>query len=994
MLLFQRMSVPDVITFKNIFLALALLCFAGACSSTEPNLMELPPPTFEDSEPAQEAKNNLYDVLVFSKTTGFRHRSIEVGVDAVKKLGAVNNFSVDATEDGAWFTAENLQKYEVVVFMNTNGVDVLDASQKAAFKAYIQQGGNYVGVHSASATAYEWPWYGQLVGAYFDDHPQIQTAEVLVLDQLHPSTAHLPARWERNDEWYNYRTNPFGHVHVLAAVNEKSYEGGTMDHNHPIVWAHEFDGGRSWYTGLGHTEEAYQDADFLQHLLGGISWAAGQAEGDVGASLAKNYEKVVLMDQVTDPMEIAIAEDGRVFLAERAGAVKVWHPETNQTTLAGWIPVYMVIEDGLLGITLDPDFMDNGWIYLYYAPEDAGPSRLSRFTLTGNQIDMQSEKILLEVPVQRKDCCHAGGSLTFDATGNLYLSTGDNTNPYDREGSPTDERPGQENADAQGSSANTNDLRGKILRIHPEEDGTYSIPEGNLFAGDDLHRPEIYTMGHRNPFRISVDSKTGWLYWGDVGHGDPPNARGGWGWDEFNQARGPGFFGWPYFSGKNRPWNEYNYTTEEIGAPYNAAAPINDSPNNTGARELPPAQSAMIEYTYGASEEFPELGAGGVNPMAGPVFRHQPTYGPTAMPAYFEGTHIIYEWMRNWVMEVKFDEQGDILKISPFLKGTEFIRPMDMEIGPEGALYVIEWGESFWGSNPDAKVVRLEYRKDMPPKVATMPTVVHPTKVHIESPKNGSFFSFDSPIDYRVTITNAMGQQVKNQPVSVSTYTGFDTHSIMLERQSALAGQTTITRKYTHIPDLHFTDRFAEIKACVTNKQGFEYCDKVKLHPHQKEAEHISWQKEAKRQTHGSHPASDRFAQTALTTMQVNAGSVLAYDPIDLSSVEAVTLRFKQHQAGSIVLRANKADGKVLGRIDLDAANIVTIEETTQARDVDLALTHDEAILVQGLNREVYENWSEVAIPLTVESNAKTLVLTFESDSDKMLLELDWMMFR
>ena len=434
--------------------------------------MELPPPSLEDALVDSEATNSLYDVLVFSKTTGFRHTSIEVGVDAVKKLGAANNFNVDATEDGAWFTADNLQKYEVVVFMNTNGLDVLDASQKAAFEAYIKQGGNYVGVHSASATEYEWPWYGQLVGAYFDDHPQKQTAEVLVLDQLHPATAHLPARWERYDEWYNYRTNPFGQVHILATLNEKSYEGGTMGHNHPIIWAHEFDGGRSWYTGLGHTEESYEDPAFLQHLLGGISWAAGQTIGDVSATLAKNYEKVVLMDQVTDPMEIAIAEDGRVFLAERAGAVKIWHPKTNQTTLAGWIPVYMVIEDGLLGITLDPDFTDNGWMYLFYAPEDAGASRLSRFTLVGNSIDMQSEKILLEVPVQRKDCCHAGGSLTFDAAGNLYLSTGDNTNPYDREGSPTDERPGQENADAQRSSGNTNDLRGKILRIHPE-DGWY-----------------------------------------------------------------------------------------------------------------------------------------------------------------------------------------------------------------------------------------------------------------------------------------------------------------------------------------------------------------------------------------------------------------------------------------------------------------------------------------------------------------------------------------
>ncbi len=956
--------------------------------------MELPPPSKEDGPATLEKADMRFHVLVFSKTTGFRHSAIEVGVAAVKKLGIKHRFGVDATEDGAVFTTPNLAQYDAVVFMNTNGIDVLNANQKAAFESYIQQGGGFAGVHSASATEYEWPWYGELVGAYFDDHPKRQIAEVEILDRIHPSTAHLPARWERFDEWYNYRTNPRGNVHILATVDEKSYSEGKMGHDHPIVWAHEFDGGRAWYTGLGHTEASYEDTIFLQHLLGGIEWAAGAVDADVKATLAESYKKTVLMDRVTDPMEIAIAEDGRVFLVERAGAIKMWEPKTRQSRDIGWIPVYMVIEDGLLGITLDPDFMENNWLYVFYAPADVGPSRLSRFTLVDDKLDMGSEKILLEVPVQRKDCCHAGGSLTFDPQGNLYLSTGDNTNPYDREGSPIDERPGKKIADAQRTSGSTNDLRGKILRIHPEPDGTYTIPEGNLFEGDDLHRPEIYTMGHRNPFRISIDSKTGWLYWGDVGNGDPPNARGGWGWDEFNQARGPGFFGWPYFSGKNQPYNDFNYATEEIGEPFDPTAPINDSPNNTGARELPPAQSSMIAYTYGMSEEFPELGAGGVNPMAGPVYRKQDSYGAGALPAYFEGTHIIYEWMRNWVMEVKFDDQGDILEISPFLPGMEFVRPMDMEIGPDGALYVVEWGDTFWGSNADAKVVRVDYMENgYEPEPHPLPTMAAGLRVQIESPINGSFFSFDDPIDYKVNVVGEDGRPKKNYPVSVQTYSGFDTHRILLEESANASGQTTITDDFTHIPNLHFVDRFAEIKACVSNKNGQLNCETVKLHPHKKEAEHANLQKQAKRQTHGSHPASERFEQTALTTMQVTDGSALGYAPVSLAGISKMTLRFKQFEAGSIVLRANTEDGKEIARISLDESNTISIPESAQLAGVDQALQHDEAILVQGLNREVYENWSELTVPLSVAESIHQLVLTFEGNSNEMLLELDWILF-
>ena len=220
-----------------------------------------------------------FSVLVFSKTAGFRHDSIPDGIAAIQQLGADNGFSVDATEDDAQFTDDNLVKYAAVVFLNTTGT-VLNEDEKAAFMRYIQNGGGFVGVHSATDTEYAWPWYGQLVGTYFDSHPDIQPAEVDVEDPQHPSTMGLPPVWMRTDEWYNFQTNPRGAVHVLAVLDESTYSGGTMGADHPISWCHEFDGGRSWYTEMGHTRETYGESLYLSHLLGGIQYAAGAVPGN------------------------------------------------------------------------------------------------------------------------------------------------------------------------------------------------------------------------------------------------------------------------------------------------------------------------------------------------------------------------------------------------------------------------------------------------------------------------------------------------------------------------------------------------------------------------------------------------------------------------------------------------------------------------------------------------------------------------------------------
>jgi cytochrome c len=428
-------------------------------------------------------------------------------------------------------------------------------------------------------------------------------------------------------------------------------------------------------------------------------------------------------DTLKDPMELAVAKDGRVFFAERSGIVKVIAPGSKESAVVGKVEVFGGLEDGLLGMTLDPNFDKNNWIYLFYAnPETtkdldgkkAGENRVSRFTLKEGTLDLSSEKILIRINTQREECCHSGGSLNFDAAGNLYASVGDNTNPFGSDGyAPIDEQPGRSPWDAQKSSANANDLRGKILRVHPEADGSVTIPKGNLFApGTEGTRPEVYVMGNRNPFRIGIDQKTGFLYWGDVGPdaGQANENRGPAGFDEVGQARAAGFFGWPLFIGDNKPYIDFNFAEKKAVAAFDPKKPINDSPNNTGIKELPPAQPAFIFYPHSPSSRFPAVnGGGGRTAMAGPVFYYDANLkSDHKLPAEFDHTLFIYEWSRNWIVAVHLDENEKIKKMEKVWTGMTFKRPMDMELGPDGCLYVIEFGTN-WSDNKDSQIVRIEY---------------------------------------------------------------------------------------------------------------------------------------------------------------------------------------------------------------------------------------------------------------------------------------------
>ncbi|HYK16543.1 MAG TPA: ThuA domain-containing protein [Bryobacteraceae bacterium] len=227
---------------------------------------------------AAETVDPRFTVLVFSKTTGFRHDSIPQGIAAIAALGAAHGFAVHSTEDAARFNDASLARYQVVVFLNTTG-EVLDPDEKGALERYIASGGGFVGIHSASDTEYKWPWYGRLVGTYFASHPAIQRATVRIADASHPSTDGLPQSWERTDEWYNFRSNPRGAVHVLATVDESTYLGGVMGADHPIAWCQTIGSGRSWYTAMGHTAESYAEPLFRLHLLGGIESVTESAEG-------------------------------------------------------------------------------------------------------------------------------------------------------------------------------------------------------------------------------------------------------------------------------------------------------------------------------------------------------------------------------------------------------------------------------------------------------------------------------------------------------------------------------------------------------------------------------------------------------------------------------------------------------------------------------------------------------------------------------------------
>jgi len=427
--------------------------------------------------------------------------------------------------------------------------------------------------------------------------------------------------------------------------------------------------------------------------------------------------KETLATGLRDPMELAIAPDGDLYVVEREGRVLRIKPSTGGIFEIGEIKVealrstdpksHYAREDGLLGIALDPDFAKNQRLFVFYSAPDVIANRLSRFTLKDGRIDAASELKLLDIPTERTNsACHQGGSVEFGPDGLLYVSIGENTNPFNSAGvAPIDDRDGRTEWDAQRTAGNTNDLRGKIIRIKPTETG-YEIPDGNLFPpGTEGTRPEIYIMGCRNPFRISIDPKTKTLYWGEVGPDARDNTeKGPRGYDEVNQAKAAGNFGWPFVIADNQSYPVVDFATNKVGKMTDPAAPENSGQRNTGLRILPPAQPALIWYPYAKSEEFPAMGEGGRNAMAGPVFYYEPSRKHNILDKEEDRTLLTYDWMRGKIFKVKLDAQEKFEKLEVLID--KLVHPMDLEMDKDGSLVLLEYG-SDWYFNGNGSVSRL-----------------------------------------------------------------------------------------------------------------------------------------------------------------------------------------------------------------------------------------------------------------------------------------------
>lgn len=462
----------------------------------------------------------------------------------------------------------------------------------------------------------------------------------------------------------------------------------------------------------------------------------------------EQFQKVTLNDRPGEPMDLAVLPNGDVLHTTRAG--DVWHNDakTGVNSLAASVPVYEHDEEGLQSIALDPGFdgRKNTWVYLYYSPTldtptddpatesinegDAplegtaadfapykGVIRLSKFKLQGDRLNLRSERRILDVPVDRGICCHVGGDIVFDSQGNLILATGDDSNPFESDGFvPLDERENRNPAfDAQRTAANTNDLRGKILRIKPGKRGGYTIPKGNLFRpGRPDTRPEIYAMGMRNPFRIEIHPRTDELWVADYSPDarTPDPERGPDGQGKWAVVDEPANYGWPYCATAELPYVDYDFATSTSGEEFDCAKPVNDSPRNTGLRRLPPVEQPEIWYGFDVSEEFPELGTGGISPMAGPAYQYDArlTRGktPRAWPRQYDDTPLFYEWSRDYIKGIH-TRGGEVSAIEDVVPGIVVDNPMDMEFGPDGALYVLEYGDGYFAENPDAQLSRIDF---------------------------------------------------------------------------------------------------------------------------------------------------------------------------------------------------------------------------------------------------------------------------------------------
>ncbi|MGI5160098.1 ThuA domain-containing protein [Microbispora sp. CA-102843] len=636
---------------------------------------------------------------------------------------------------------------------------------------------------------------------------EVQEAQVDFTDRQHPANEGQPLTVKRSDQWMNWAPNPLGKVHTVAQVEERFYKAGLNGNGpfHPISWCRDYDGGRSFYTGMGGTEASYtSDKQFQSHLGGAIKWAAGLVRGDCQATIASNYvterltttNKSGQLDQIGEPHGLTVAPDGKVFYIGRAacptgpvvswdnpnvglgcGTIHQWDPKTKQVKLLTTLAVMgnrgsgdelVKNEEGLLGIVPDPKFEQNGWLYVYWMPHESidrdkriGQRTISRFTYDSatQTIDQSTRKDLLHWDTQIHSCCHAGGGMAFDKEGNLYVGSGDN-NSSGGAGAGyagnnwTQDYKGLSFQDARRTAGNTNNLGGKIIRIHPEPDGTYTIPKGNLFTGDEegggKTRPEIYVMGVRNVSRIQFDKVNNWLTAGWVGPdaGVPSEIWGPAKYETGTIITSAGNQGWPYCMGNKQPYRDRsNVDASQPAGWYDCDNLKNESPRNTGLVDIPPARNNMIWFspqgggpvypkrddgsglpTYKLGDETltqPYLSGGGQAIMSGPTYHRSEadTDSGVAWPAYWENKWFIGD-ESNSQNRVAVTVDPKTVKdmappafaedvrsiIQPGGSGTQLQDWMDAKFGADGALYMLDYGGGFFTLSSNQKLIRISYK--------------------------------------------------------------------------------------------------------------------------------------------------------------------------------------------------------------------------------------------------------------------------------------------
>ncbi|GAA2117290.1 ThuA domain-containing protein [Actinomadura alba] len=643
--------------------------------------------------------------------------------------------------------------------------------------------------------------FGPTTGPPAED--RVQEATVDLTDRQHPANKGLSLNWKRSDQWMNWSPNPLGKVQTIAQVQERTYNAGLAGNGpfHPISWCRDYDGGRSFYTGMGRTEASYTtDKQFKSHLAGGIRWATGLVRGDCQATIGSNYKIERLtaqnqsgqLDQIGEPHGLTIAPDGKVFYIGKAacpsgpiadwnnpkvglgcGTIHQWDPKTKQPKLLTTLEVMgnrgsgdelVKNEEGLVGITLDPKFAQNGWVYAYWMPHESidrdkriGKRTVSRFTYDAakQSIDQGTRKDLLKWDTQIHSCCHSGGGMTFDKQGNLYIGSGDSNSSGGSSGYSgnnwTQDYKGISFQDARRTSGNTNDLNGKIIRIHPEPDGTYTVPKGNLFTGNEegggKTRPEIYVMGVRNISRLAWDNKNDWLTaaWVGPDAGAPSETWGPAKYENATIITSAGNQGWPYCMGNKQPYRDRsNVDATQPAGWYDCDNLKNTSPRNTGLVDIPPARHNMIWYSpQGGGPVYPKRTDGSGLPtyklgdetftepyvtggcqavMNGPTYHRSEvdTGSGVAWPAHWDNKWFLGDECAPNRVAMTVDKKDvpngqpafaeDLRSIIQSGGGTTQLQSwMDAKFGPDGALYMLDYASGFFSLHSNQKLIRITY---------------------------------------------------------------------------------------------------------------------------------------------------------------------------------------------------------------------------------------------------------------------------------------------